>query len=69
MAKAKQELTNRHVQGPPPSSDALDRIIAIAAEVAGRCGLLDEQVVDLTSGDHARSNAERNAPVDKKRSA
>lgn len=69
MAKAKHELTNRQVQGPPPSSDALDRIIAIAAEVAARCGLLDEQVIDLTSAGDAHTEAERNAPVDEKRSA
>jgi hypothetical protein len=46
MATAKKGLTGNLVQGHLYSSDPLDQLIAIAAEIANRSGLFDEDVID-----------------------
>ena len=50
MATAKRDLTNPRVQGPRLSPDPLGRLVAIAAEIAEREGLLDEDMLHLPSG-------------------
>lgn len=59
MASAKQELTDPQVQGPRPTKDPLDRLVAIAIQVALREGLLNEPAHELDTKDRVDGKPER----------
>ncbi len=45
MATAKRNLTNPRAQGPRRPVDPLERLVAMAVDIAERAGLLDEDLV------------------------